>query len=114
MSEQLSTRVQVQQLAAEGMPQREIVERVGGIGALPEYRNLQPASISFFAYDHNLEAGTPDGATVPLKQTARRSTTIEMLIRAFNTVTLTEENVYRDAILSGLGLDWSKPEQYVV
>lgn len=92
----------------------EIVKRVGGIGALPEYRNLQPASISFFAYDHDLGTETPDGSTVPLKQTARRSTTIEMLTRAFNTVTLTDENVYRDAILGGLGLDWSKPEQYVV
>lgn len=29
MSEQPSTRVQVQQLAAEGMPQREIAEQVG-------------------------------------------------------------------------------------
>lgn len=92
----------------------EIVKRVGGIDALPEYRNLQPASISFFAHDHDLEADTPYGSTVPLKQTARRSTTIEMLTRAFNTVTLTEENVYRDAILNGLGLDWNRPEQYVV
>lgn len=92
----------------------EIVKRVGGLDALPEYRNLQPASISFFAYNHDLKADPLYGTTVPLKQTARRSTTIEMLTRAFNTVTLTEENVYRDAILSGLGLDWRKPGQYVI
>jgi len=83
----------------------EILKRLGGIGALPSYQNLQPASISFFAYDHNTEVDVSDGIVVPLKQTARHRTTIEMLTRAFNTVTLTEENVYRDAILTGLGIN---------
>jgi Restriction endonuclease NotI len=83
----------------------EVTRRVGGIDALPEFRNLQPASISFYVYDHDLTADTPDGEIILLKQTAKRSTVIDALVRAFNSVTLTKENVYRDVILEGLGAD---------
>lgn len=83
----------------------EITKRVGGIESLPEFRNLQPASISFLVYDHDLDVETPAGAIIPLKLTSKRSTVIDALVRAFNSVTLTNENVYRDVILSGLGID---------
>lgn len=92
----------------------EIIDRVGGMNALPEYRNLQPASISLLAYDYDFDTPPDQGEIAPLKQTARRSTTIESLIRAFNTVTLTDENVYRDAILEGLGLDLVSINKYAI
>lgn len=91
----------------------EIVKRVGGAEALAEFRNLQPASISFYVYDHD-SSTVPDGAIVPLKRTRKHQTVVEYLQRAFNSVTLTNENVYRDVILTGLGLDSNNPDTVLV
>ncbi len=88
-----------------------ILNRIGGEAALPEFANLQPASISFYVYDHDLE-DVKDGVPVSLRLAGKRHTIIESLQRAFNSVTLTNPDVYRDAILEGLGLDRT-PSSYL-
>lgn len=79
-----------------------IMARVGGSTGLIRYA-LQPASITFLSYEHNIEEGFVDGATVPLKALAPHSTTVYKLQEAFNNVTLPDENVYRTAIEAALG-----------
>lgn len=79
-----------------------IMNRLGGQDGLIRY-SLQPASISFFAYDHDCNKPNIDGQLVPLKQTVSHSTTVYKLQEAFNNVTLPEENVYMSAILKALG-----------
>ncbi|WP_234831052.1 hypothetical protein [Xanthomonas perforans] len=75
--------------------------RLGGVGGLIRYA-LQPASITFLAYEHE-EAGIIDGATVPLKALPPHSTTVYKVQEAFNNVTLPDENVYKTAIEAALG-----------
>lgn len=79
-----------------------IMARLGGVGGLIHYA-LQPASITFLAYEHDMEAGIVDGATVPLKALAPHSTTVYKVQEAFNNVTLPDENVYKIAIEAALG-----------
>jgi len=76
--------------------------RLGGSGGLIRYA-LQPASITFLAYEHDMDSGIVDGATVPLKALMPHSTTVYKVQEAFNNVTLPDENVYRAAIEAALG-----------
>lgn len=78
-----------------------IMARLGGVGGLIRYA-LQPASITFLAYEHE-EAGIIDGTTVPLKALPPHSTTVYKVQEAFNNVTLPDENVYKTAIEAALG-----------
>lgn len=79
-----------------------IASRLGGQGGLIRYA-LQPASITFLAYDHNMEKPEKNSELLPLKETLSHSTTVYKVQEAFNNVTLPEENVYRKAILKALG-----------
>ncbi|MFT4242443.1 MAG: NotI family restriction endonuclease [Acidovorax sp.] len=79
-----------------------IMSRLGGAGGLIRYA-LQPASITFLAYDHALDAGMASGSLVSLQAHPPHSTTVYKVQEAFNNVTLPDENVYRDAIVAALG-----------
>jgi hypothetical protein len=79
-----------------------ITNRLGGQQGLIRYA-LQPASITFVVYNHDLTEAPNDGKLVPLKETLFHSTTVYKVQEAFNNVTLPEENVYRNAILKALG-----------
>ncbi|EAO2989641.1 hypothetical protein FB002_22195 [Salmonella enterica subsp. enterica serovar Mbandaka] len=79
-----------------------IMGRLGGSEGLIRYA-LQPASITFLAYDHDIDTGIIDGNTVPLKALPPHSTTVYKVQEAFNNVTLPDENVYRTAIDIALG-----------
>ena len=79
-----------------------IANRLGGQQGLIRYA-LQPASITFVAYNHDLSKEVNDGELLPLKMTISHSTTVYKVQEAFNNVTLPEENVYRNAILKALG-----------
>jgi hypothetical protein len=79
-----------------------ITKRLGGQQGLIRYA-LQPASITFIAYDYNHEEVKKDGEMVPLKEVLSHSTTVYKVQEAFNNVTLPEENVYRNAIQKALG-----------
>lgn len=79
-----------------------IVKRLGGEAGLVRYA-LQPASITFVAYNYDLDHEHEPGVVIPLKQTLSHSTTVYKVQEAFNNVTLPEENVYRNAILRALG-----------
>jgi hypothetical protein len=79
-----------------------IANRLGGQQGLIRYA-LQPASITFVAYNHDLTGAINDGELVPLKETISHSTTVYKVQEAFNNVTLPDENVYRNAILKALG-----------
>lgn len=79
-----------------------IANRLGGMRSLIRYA-LQPASITFIAYNHDLTEAISDGEIVPLKETLSHSTTVYKVQEAFNNVTLPEENVYQNAILKALG-----------
>ena len=81
---------------------QKIMSRLGGSSGLIRYA-LQPASITFLAYEHNLDSLMVDGSTIPLKSIAPHSTTVYKVQEAFNNVTLPDENVYRDAIVAALG-----------
>jgi len=70
---------------------------------------LQPASITFLAYDHDAAATTSAGRLVPLELQRERSTTVYKVQEAFNNVTLPSENVYRNAIEHALGDDGLGP-----
>lgn len=79
-----------------------IMNRLGGQEGLVKYA-LQPASITFMVYNHDLSELPTDGEVVPLKETLTHSTTVYKVQEAFNNVTLPGENVYRNAILKALG-----------
>lgn len=79
-----------------------IMKRLGGQEGLIRYA-LQPASITFVVYNHDLSAGQINGALVPVKESFSHSTTVYKVQEAFNNVTLPEENVYKAAILKALG-----------
>jgi len=79
-----------------------MLDRVGGLERVPKYA-LQPAAITFLAYDYAEGMPTP-GQLAPLARTTRHTTTVYKVQEAFNNVQLTDENVYRKAILEGLGL----------
>ena len=81
---------------------KRIANRLGGMQALIRYA-LQPASITFAIYNHDLAEEMRDGEILPLKETLVHSTTVYKVQEAFNNVTLPKENVYRDAILNALG-----------
>lgn len=78
-----------------------IMARLGGSSGLIRYA-LQPASITFLTYQHDLSNGIIDGTTVPLKADPPHSTTVYKVQEAFNNVTLPDENVYRTAIEAAL------------
>ncbi|WP_269537358.1 NotI family restriction endonuclease [Cerasicoccus fimbriatus] len=80
---------------------RKIMTRLGGKEGLVKY-SLQPASISFLAYDFKNSANTTDAELVKLERTSDHSTTVYKVQEAFNNVTLPEENVYKKAILKAL------------
>ncbi|ATF91349.1 Restriction endonuclease NotI [Cedecea neteri] len=82
-----------------------IMGRLGGASGLIRYA-LQPASITFLAYEH--DTNTIDGSTVPLKGLPPHSTTVYKVQEAFNNVTLPDENVYRTAIDIALNNDRGK------
>lgn len=79
-----------------------IMSRLGGSGGLLRYA-LQPASITFLAYDYDLGQDVADGSLMSLKANPPHSTTVYKVQEAFNNVTLPDENVYRDAIIAALG-----------
>lgn len=78
-----------------------IMRRLGGSQGLVRYA-LQPASITFLAYDLELFEPVTDGEQLPLRQDTSHSTTVYKLQEAFNNVTLPDENVYRNAIETAL------------
>lgn len=78
------------------------MSRLGGEEGLVKY-SLQPASITFLAYEHDASKKQSDGELVPIKRTVSHSTTVYKVQEAFNNVTLPEENVYQAAILKALG-----------
>lgn len=80
---------------------QRIMARLGGAGGLVRYA-LQPASITFLAYEHDIPPDPPAGALVPLHGLPAHSTTVYKVQEAFNNVTLPDENVYRDAIVAAL------------
>lgn len=80
---------------------QRIMGRLGGAAGLVRYA-LQPASITFLAYEHDVSLNPPDGALVPLRVLPPHSTTVYKVQEAFNNVTLPDENVYRDAIIAAL------------
>lgn len=80
---------------------QRIMARLGGANGLVRYA-LQPASITFLAYEHDIPPDPPAGALVPLRVLPAHSTTVYKVQEAFNNVTLPDENVYRDAIVAAL------------
>lgn len=78
-----------------------IAKRLGGKEGLIKYA-LQPASITFIAYEHDLGNVVSEGELIPLKMSLSHTTTVYKVQEAFNNVTLPEENVYRNAILRAL------------
>jgi hypothetical protein len=78
-----------------------IMKRLGGKDNLIKYA-LQPASISFIAYDYSDSSAEVIGKVAPIMQVITHSTTVYKVQEAFNNVTLPEENVYRDAIIKAL------------
>ncbi len=81
---------------------QRIVNRLGGIDKLIRY-TLQPASITFMVYDHDLSTEFIEGKITHIKKSICHTTTVYKLQEAFNNVILPSENVYRDAILKALG-----------
>lgn len=82
-----------------------IAQRLGGKDNLIRYA-LQPASITFMAYGHDIEtAPKGGGGLLQLKPVLSHTTTVYKVQEAFNNVTLPEENVYRNAILKALGVE---------
>lgn len=79
-----------------------IASRLGGQDGLIRYA-LQPASITFLAYGHDMENPPKKSELLPLKEMLSHSTTVYKVQEAFNNVTFPEENVYKDAILKALG-----------
>ncbi|NYF09351.1 hypothetical protein HDC94_000507 [Leifsonia sp. AK011] len=80
-----------------------IMRRLGGASGLVKYA-LQPASITFLPYDLNLFEPAINGQPLPLKADAHHSTTVYKVQEAFNNVTLPDENVYKNAIETALGV----------
>lgn len=78
-----------------------IMKRLGGNEGLVRYA-LQPASITFMAYDLDYENSYVDATPVPLELKTDHSTTVYKVQEAFNNVTLPDENVYKFAITSAL------------
>jgi len=78
------------------------MKRLGGANALVRYA-LQPASITFLAYRHDMDGGMVDGKPVPLAAMPPHTTTVYRVQEAFNNVTLPDENVYQAAIEAALG-----------
>ncbi|MDT0164485.1 NotI family restriction endonuclease [Actinotalea sp. AC32] len=78
-----------------------IMERLGGEKGLIRY-TMQPASITFMAYGHDLSGGVQPGHTVPLRLEVDHTTTVYKMQERFNNVELPRENVYRDAIMTAL------------
>ncbi len=85
-----------------------ILQRLGGQERLVKYA-LQPASITFLAYDYDNTNPPQSGEILPLKITKTHSTTVYKLQEAFNNVTLPDENVYRNAVLNAL--EGNKPNE---
>lgn len=81
-----------------------VMKRLGGQDGLVRYA-LQPASITFVAYNYNTDSDFLDSEIAPIEETLCHSTTVYKVQEAFNNVTLPEENVYRNAILKALGSD---------
>ncbi len=77
-----------------------VTERLGGQEGLSRYP-LQPASLTFLAYDYSDDV--VDGVPSRLQQQSSRSTTVYKVQEAFNNVTLPQENVYQQAIIKALG-----------
>lgn len=86
-----------------------IMKRLGGAEKLVRYA-LQPASITFLAYDCDYQSVVPDGETSPLVLTTSHSTTVYKVQEAFNNVTLPSENVYRSAIEDALAANPAQAE----
>lgn len=80
----------------------KIMGRLGGEENLVKYA-LQPASITFLAYDLWEATPTPDGTPLNVELDKVRSTTVYKVQEAFNNVTLPGENVYEIAIKAALG-----------
>ncbi len=78
-----------------------IMRRLGGNDGLLRY-TLQPASITFMAYDHDQTYEFEDGTSVPLWVETSHTTTVYKIQEAFNNVTLPAENVYKNAIQTAL------------
>jgi len=88
-----------------------IMRRLGGSEGLVRYA-LQPASITFMAYDH-ADGPFVDAETVPLDLKTDHSTTVYKLQESFNNVTLPAENVYKSAIANALASESSTAQAFV-
>ncbi|MBX3068823.1 MAG: hypothetical protein KF867_08145 [Cryobacterium sp.] len=75
----------------------KIVARLGGEENLVKYA-LQPASITFLAYDLWEQTVTGEGEPLDVELDKTRSTTVYKVQEAFNNVTLPSENIYETAI----------------
>jgi hypothetical protein len=81
-----------------------IMARLGGEDNLVKYA-LQPASITFVAYNLWKMTPTEQGTPLPVALDTVRSTTVYKVQEAFNNVTLPDENVYERAIKAALGVN---------
>ena len=82
-----------------------ILDRLGGIGKLPIFP-LQPASISFIAYDYSAKSDDiPDGQILPLDIVDEHRTTVYKIQEAFSSLDLPEPDVYLKAIEASLYSD---------
>ena len=80
---------------------KRIMRRLGGEENLPKFP-LQPASITFLAYDYIEPSQTPAGETLPLSLEIEHGTTVDRLQNAFNNVVLPDAGVYASAIEAAL------------
>lgn len=86
------------------------MRRLGGSEGLVRY-TLQPASITFMAYDH-ADGAYLDGQSVHLQLETDHSTTVYKLQEAFNNLTLPDENVYKTAISAALASESSTAQTF--
>lgn len=79
-----------------------VMSRLGGIERLSEIP-LQPASVSFFAYDYANTSDVAAGSPLSLDLVVKHSTTVYQLQEAFNSVGMPEPGVYQSALEVALG-----------
>lgn len=81
---------------------KRVIDRLGGTAKLPVFP-LQPASITFIAYDYlNDESRIPDGEILPLDIVDEHRTTVYKVQEAFSSLDLPEADVYLKAIEDSL------------
>lgn len=79
-----------------------VMNRLGGEAGLTTV-TLQPAAITFMAYDYADPSLAQPGVPMPLSLEVQHTTTVYKLQERFNNIELPEANVYRDAVKVALG-----------